>query len=343
MRAPVNVVCLGECMIELREESPGRLAQGYAGDTYNTAVYLKRLDTRHALDVQYATAIGGDAFADDMVAAWRTEEVGSALVRRVPERSTGLYAIRTDAAGERHFSYWRDTSAARAYFDAAVTPLEDRADEIDLLVLSGITLAVMRGALDARLPALLDRVRARGGRVAFDNNYRARLWPDAARARAAFAMVLARTDIALLTFDDALAIDPSLEPDARWRKPSPSRARRSWSSAGSNPRSCGSAAMRRLPKRRWNRSSTPWTRPRPATRSTPATSCDAWPAMSRSPPRRSATAWRTSSCATPARSSRARHWHRSSPTVTARRRAKVVARLPRRCSWPAARKATPNS
>jgi 2-dehydro-3-deoxygluconokinase len=211
MRAPVNVVCLGECMIELREESPGRLAQGYAGDTYNTAVYLKRLDARHALDVQYATAIGGDAFADDMIAAWRAEEVGTALVRRVPERSTGLYAIRTDAGGERHFSYWRDTSAARAYFDAAVTPLEDRADAIDLLVLSGITLAVMQGALDARLPALLDRVRARGGRVAFDNNYRARLWADGSRARAAFAMALARTDIALITLDDALALDPSLD------------------------------------------------------------------------------------------------------------------------------------
>ncbi|HUP09643.1 MAG TPA: sugar kinase [Caldimonas sp.] len=209
MHAPVTVACLGECMIELREQSPGVLVQGYAGDTYNVAVYLKRLDARGALDVHYATALGGDAFADDMLAAWAAEGIGTALVRRVPERSTGLYAIRTDASGERHFSYWRDTSAARAYFDAAVTPLEQRADAIDLLVLSGITLAVMRAALDVRLPALLDRVRARGGRVAFDNNYRPRLWPDRGAARSAFAAILARTDIALLTLDDALAVEPS--------------------------------------------------------------------------------------------------------------------------------------
>lgn len=200
-------------MIELREQSPGLLAQSYAGDTYNVAVYLKRLDGGHALDVRYATAVGGDTFADDMLAAWRAEGIGTDLVRRIDERSTGLYAIRTDAAGERHFSYWRDSSAARAYFDTTVTPLEERADAIDLLVLSGITLAVMRDALDARLPALLDRVRARGGRVAFDNNYRARLWPDAARARAAFENVLARTDIALVTLDDALAMDPSIDAD----------------------------------------------------------------------------------------------------------------------------------
>ena len=200
-------------MIELREQSPGLLAQGYAGDTYNVAVYLKRLDGAHALDVRYATAVGGDTFADDMLAAWRAEGIGTDLARRIDERSTGLYAIRTDAAGERHFSYWRDSSAARAYFDTTVTPLEERADAIDLLVLSGITLAVMRDALDARLPALLDRVRARGGRVAFDNNYRGRLWPDAARARAAFENVLARTDIALVTLDDALAMDPSIDAD----------------------------------------------------------------------------------------------------------------------------------
>ena len=214
MSARHRVVCLGECMIELRERSPGLLAQSYAGDTYNTAVYLKRLDVGGALDVRYATAVGGDAFADDMRSAWRAEGIADDLVRRVAERSTGLYAIRTDAGGERHFSYWRDTSAARAYFDVDQTPLEAAAGQIDLLVLSGITLAVMSRALDARLPALLERVRASGGRVAFDSNSRARLWPDVRSARAAFAATLERSDIALLTLDDLLALGPLDDPDA---------------------------------------------------------------------------------------------------------------------------------
>ena len=50
----------------------------------------------------------------------------------------------------------------------------------DLLYLSGITLAVMASALPQRLPALLERVRTHGGKVAFDNNYRACLWPGGA-------------------------------------------------------------------------------------------------------------------------------------------------------------------
>jgi 2-dehydro-3-deoxygluconokinase len=212
--APLKIACLGECMIELRPHAPGLLAQGYAGDTYNTAVYLARLDVDARLDVQYATALGGDPFADEMLAAWRAEGVGESLVRRIPERSTGLYAIRTDAAGERHFSYWREQSAARAYLEGAPAPLEACAETIDLLYLSGITLAVMASALGGRLEALLERVRAAGGRVAFDNNYRARLWPSAQGARRAFEHAYAHCDIALVTLDDEAAIDPAHDAEA---------------------------------------------------------------------------------------------------------------------------------
>lgn len=204
----LEVVCLGECMIELRPQAPGLLAQGFAGDVYNTAVYLKRLDLSGALRVHCATGVGSDSFADDMLEAWREEGVETDLVRRVPDRSTGLYSIRTDAHGERHFSYWRERSAARAYFDGEPSPLETCADRIDLLYLSGISLAVMSSVLQSRLPALLDKVRESGGRIAFDNNYRPRLWSDAQAARAAFAALYALADIALVTLDDEAAMNP---------------------------------------------------------------------------------------------------------------------------------------
>ena len=213
--APLKVACLGECMIELRPHAPGLLAQGYAGDTYNTAVYLKRLDVTGRLELHYATALGGDPFADEMLEAWRAEGVGEGLVRRIPERTTGLYAIRTDATGERHFSYWREQSAARVYLEGAPAPLEACAETIDLLYLSGITLAVMASALGGRLEALLERIRAAGGKVAFDNNYRARLWPSAQDARRAFEHAYAHCDIALVTLDDEAAINPAHAAEAQ--------------------------------------------------------------------------------------------------------------------------------
>ena len=38
----MRVICIGECMVELRAAGPGLYARGFAGDAYNTAVYLKR-------------------------------------------------------------------------------------------------------------------------------------------------------------------------------------------------------------------------------------------------------------------------------------------------------------
>src|SRR5215217_2176793 len=71
-----HAACLGECMIELREEADGRLAQAYGGDTLNTAVYMARL----GLAVDYVTALGDDAFSDAMLAGWRDEGIGVGLV-----------------------------------------------------------------------------------------------------------------------------------------------------------------------------------------------------------------------------------------------------------------------
>lgn len=218
--APLRVVCLGECMVELREHAPGLFAQGFAGDTFNTAVYLKRLSGADVV-VDYASGVGRDAFADDMLRCWRDEGIGTSLMRRVDGPSTGLYSIRTDANGERHFSYWRESSAARAYFDAAITPLESRGesrasgDGIDLLYLSGISLAVMTSALPERLPALISALRARGATIAFDNNYRPRLWSDVDAARAAFATLYALADIAFVTLDDESALQGDAAADER--------------------------------------------------------------------------------------------------------------------------------
>ena len=202
----LRVACLGECMIELRQQAPGLLAQGFAGDTYNTAVYLRRLVPADAMQIDYATGVGSDMFADAMLQAWQREGIGSALMRRVADRSTGLYSIRTDAQGERHFSYWRDHSAARAYLAGASSPLEDQAEQIDVLYLSGISLAVMASAEPHRLPALLTRLKARGARIVFDNNYRPRLWASAHAARAAFDHLFVMADIALVTLDDHAAL-----------------------------------------------------------------------------------------------------------------------------------------
>lgn len=194
-----RVACIGECMIELREQPDGTLTRAHGGDTLNTAVYLARL----GMEVDYVTALGDDPWSDEMVRDWQAEGVGTALVQRIPGRLPGLYIIQTDAAGERRFVYWRDSAAARSLFDLPAAPaLADALAAYDVLYFSGITLSIYGEAGRARLFAALDAARARGGRFAFDTNFRPRGWPDHAVAQALYRQAFARADIVLASVED---------------------------------------------------------------------------------------------------------------------------------------------
>ena len=210
-----RVVSFGECMLELQGEAFGTMRQTFGGDTLNTAVYLARCGRSNGLEVAYATAVGDDPLSDGLLARWQAEGLQLDCVRRIAGRLPGLYQIAVDAQGERHFSYWRGQSAARDYFDAPTTPLEEQADRIDALYLSGISLAILPPAGRSRLLALAQRLRARGAMVAFDNNYRPRLWASAEEARDWFGKLYATASLALATLDDELALWGSGTADAQ--------------------------------------------------------------------------------------------------------------------------------
>jgi len=201
------VVAFGECMVELRQVEPGLMRQSFGGDTLNTALYLARL-AGSAYSVGYATALGGnDPYSHEMAAAWQAENIDTRLVARMPGEMPGLYSIQVDAQGERHFSYWRQNAPVRRYFSAPERSLlEAQQDGVDLLYLSGISLAILPQAGRERLLALMQAIRQRGGQVVFDNNYRPRLWNSADEARAIYARAYALASTALITLDDEMAV-----------------------------------------------------------------------------------------------------------------------------------------
>jgi 2-dehydro-3-deoxygluconokinase len=177
---------------------------GFAGDTLNAAVYLKR--SAPELEVAYVTALGTDPLSERMVGFFAAEGLDTSLIERRPDRVPGLYAISLDAAGERSFTYWRDSSAARTLFLAPAVVTPDRLRGFDLVYLSGISIAVLAPEARAALRAFLEGFRAAGGRVAFDSNYRPRLWPDVATARRETSAFWQITDIGLPSLDDELAL-----------------------------------------------------------------------------------------------------------------------------------------
>ena len=186
-------------MIELREEADGRLSRSFGGDTLNTAVYLARLGTQ----VDYITALGDDSWSDELIAAWDAEGVGTDRVLRLPGRLPGLYIIQTDPKGERRFSYWRETAAARLLFKAPeAQPIIEAFAAYDLIYLSGISLSLYGDEGRDRLFSVLRDARSAGKRVAFDTNFRPRGWPDLAVARSAFRQAFACADIILASTED---------------------------------------------------------------------------------------------------------------------------------------------
>lgn len=206
----LDLVCLGEPLLELNQQvgdaSGGRLfREGHGGDASNVAIAAARQGAR----VGFLSAVGDDPAGESFLALWRQEGVDASAVEVDPRRPTGLYFVSHDAGGH-HFSYRRAGSAASLY------TLDTRAHELiaraSIVFASGIGLALSGTAADTVLAAMT-LGRASGGRVAFDTNYRPKLWPPA-RAAALIEHAMRGADIALPGLEDAGLLLGLTDPDA---------------------------------------------------------------------------------------------------------------------------------
>ena len=201
-----KIAVIGECMIELSQKGAD-VSRGFGGDTLNTSVYIARQVDADKLAVHYITALGNDSFSQQMLEAWQQENVQTTLTQQLEHRLPGLYYIETDASGERTFYYWRNEAAARFWLESEQSEaICAELAQFDYLYLSGISLAILDTTSRNRLFALLEKTRANGGKVIFDNNYRPRLWASKEETQRVYQQILTYTDIAFLTLDDEDAL-----------------------------------------------------------------------------------------------------------------------------------------
>ena len=192
-----RIACIGEAMIELSMDGD-QAHLAVAGDTLNTAIYLKR--SWPDVTVDYVTCLGQDMLSNRIVEFIAANDLGHANIQRIAHKSPGLYAINTAPDGERSFTYWRGDSAARQMFSGADFRV---LEQFDSLYLSGITLAIL--PQNIRL-ALLEWLYAAPVQVIFDSNYRAHLWEDRTTAQKIIAEFWQRADIALPSIDDEMDV-----------------------------------------------------------------------------------------------------------------------------------------
>jgi len=197
--AMMRFLSIGECMVEMAPQTQaGQFQIGFAGDTLNTAWYVRRMCPDW--DVQYLTVVGEDATSQQLSDFLASAGVGTAHVQVQAHRMLGLYLITLDQ-GERHFSYWRGQSAARLLAaDRAV--LDAAFAKADLLYFSGITLAIQEGNGRANLLDALAAARSAGCKVAFDSNLRPKLWGSKDEMCDWVSKAAAISDIVLPSHDD---------------------------------------------------------------------------------------------------------------------------------------------
>lgn len=206
-----SVLGIGEAMVEFAPVGGDTYRRGFAGDTLNTCWHMAQILGANAR-VGYFTKVGVDSFSEQLVAFIEASQMDAGRIVRDAERHLGLYVIGLTGA-ERHFTYWRESSAARRMADDLAC-LVDATRDCGLIHVSGITLAVIGEGGRRHLFDALAQARSAGTVVSFDPNVRLRLWRDVSELRAATQSMLEVVDIALPSFDDEALVWGDPDPDA---------------------------------------------------------------------------------------------------------------------------------
>ncbi len=211
MKKTIDVLALGEAMLEFNQTRPGQpqYLQGFGGDTSNAAIAAARAGVQAA----YLTRLGDDNFGRALLDLWRTEGVDTAAIETTADAPTGIYFVTHGQKGHE-FSYLRAGSAASLmtpdWLQQSVVRLHIEAARV--LHVSGISLAISPSALETSLAAMR-LAKSSGTLVSFDSNLRLKLW-SLEHAQQGIAQAVALCDLFLPSLEDMTALIDLSDPNA---------------------------------------------------------------------------------------------------------------------------------
>ncbi|MCI2285392.1 sugar kinase [Colwellia sp. MSW7] len=196
-----KMLTIGEGMLELRMNENGSIESSFFGDTLNAAIYAKRFTP--SLDVSWFSAIGTDEFSQNMITFLSTEGINTNWLYESKEALLGIYNIQTDTFGERTFNYWRSNSAATKMMRLMKQKdTVQKIEQFDLVLFTGLSLAILNDEDKKSLLELLQLLKASGAKIAFDPNYRERMWHTKENAITWFDIAFSISDIVLPGLDE---------------------------------------------------------------------------------------------------------------------------------------------
>jgi len=198
-----HLLMIGECMIELSQNNElDGYKQSFAGDVFNTGVYIKRC-LKESAQVSFLSVIGEDKMSSQLLSLMASEEINSRYLYRCKSNKMGLYIINIDQYGERTFDYWRENSAARQLIKL-IKQDNNKMDfsSVTTLFFSGISIAILSSEDLLEFWAFIENRRADGCQIVFDPNYRPALWSSPQQAKEAFEIAYSLSDVVLPGVDD---------------------------------------------------------------------------------------------------------------------------------------------
>lgn len=209
MADSIDIISIGECMIELSTKESLTCAEVlhkyYGGDTVSTAVAAARLGSK----VGYITRLGNDFFKDFLMDSWQAENIDINYVRLV-EGYNGLYFILRQESGEKQFAYYRKKSAASSLSPDDIP--ENYLERASIVYSTGITQSLSYSVRDT-IKKAFSQAKEKNYLVAYDPNYRSRLW-SSAEAKEALEEIIDYIDIIFLNaYHDAEKLYDISSPD----------------------------------------------------------------------------------------------------------------------------------
>lgn len=197
----VRVWCLGDAVVDLLPEMPGRLMQCPGGAPANVAVGIARLQGNSG----FIGRVGADPFGEFMRQTLSDENVDTRYMIADSEHRTSTVVVGLDEQGERSFTFMVRPSAD-LFLTASDLPGFQRGEWLHCC---SIALAA-EPSRTATLTAM-KQIRTAGGHVSFDLNLREDLWPDPALLHAVVNEALSYTDVVKLSEEELDFLCPGQE------------------------------------------------------------------------------------------------------------------------------------
>jgi 2-dehydro-3-deoxygluconokinase len=209
METRLDVIGIGECLIELSAVGDGLYQLGYSGDVLNALSAACRL----GLSTGLLSALGDDPFTDGLADVLAKEQIDISHAPALEGKANGLYFIHPDDIEDHQFHFLRkDSAATYAFVSQPLHELVEFVRGARALLFSSIPLAVMKER--ERLISLIREAHESGVKVCFDLNVRLKLWENLDELRDLLPEVAPYIDVLFVTNHDDSHLFGSREPAA---------------------------------------------------------------------------------------------------------------------------------